>query len=122
MDATLARKLQLKPGQALRVLHAPEGLEKDLSSGGEAGGVAPAPATLVFVTTFAEAEERVGPAVRAAAADELSWVAYPKAGKLGTDLNRDSLAAFMAARGVRPVRQVAIDDTWSALRFRPAAR
>jgi hypothetical protein len=123
MDAALARKLQLKPGQALRVLHAPEGLAMDRpADAGEAGGGPPAPATLVFVTTFAEAEERVGPAVEAATADELSWVAYPKAGKLGADLNRDSLAAFMTARGVRPVRQVAIDDTWSALRFRPAAR
>ena len=123
MDAALAKKLQLKPGQTLRVLHAPEGLAMDLpADGGEADGAAPAPATLVFVTTFAEAKERVGPAVEAAAADELTWVAYPKAGKLGADLNRDSLAAFMTARGVRPVRQVAIDDTWSALRFRPAAR
>ena len=47
MDATLAKKLQLKPGQALRALHAPEGL----SSGGRAGrprparADAPAPAT-----------------------------------------------------------------------------
>ena len=127
MDATLMKKLQLKPGQALRVHHAPEGLEQALATtAGEgaagASAAAPAPATLVFVTTFAEAEQRVGPAVEAAAADELSWVAYPKAGKLGADLNRDSLAAFMIARGTRPVRQVALDDTWSALRFRPAAR
>jgi hypothetical protein len=133
MDATLAKKLQLKPGQRLRALHAPEGFEADApeAGGGDAGPAggsapaaadAPAPATLVFVTTFAEAEERVEPAVEAALADDLAWVAYPKAGQLGTDLNRDSLAAFMTARGVRPVRQVAIDDTWSALRFRPAAR
>jgi hypothetical protein len=127
MDATLAKKLQLKPGQAVRVLHAPEELAPDLPVAGEIGagapdGEEPATATLVFVTTFAAAEERVKPAVAAAAADELSWVAYPKAGKLGTDLNRDSLAAFMTARGVRPVRQVALDDTWSALRFRPAVR
>ena len=130
MDATLAKKLQLKPGQALRALHAPEGFEADVPEAGgrtrvrPAGGAAdaPAPATLVFVTTFAQAEERVAPAVAAALADDLAWVAYPKAGQLGTDLNRDSLAAFMTARGVRPVRQVAIDDVWSALRFRPAAR
>jgi hypothetical protein len=120
MDATLARKLQLKPGQALSAQHAPEGLDLDVAAG--SGDDVPAPATLVFVTTFAEAEERVGPAVEAAAADHLAWVAYPKAGRLGADLNRDSLAAFMTARGVRPVRQVAIDDTWSALRFRPAVR
>jgi hypothetical protein len=118
MDAALAKKLQLKPGQALRALHAPADLDLVVPAGDDA----PPPATLVFVTTFAEAEERAAPAVAAALADELSWVAYPKAGQLGTDLNRDSLAAFMTARGVRPVRQVAVDDTWSALRFRPAAR
>jgi hypothetical protein len=124
MDATLARKLQLKPGQALRVYEAPAGIDLEQPSREDAAGAAgPAgaagAATIVFVGTFAEAEERVAPAVAAALADELAWVAYPKAGKLGTDLNRDSLAALMTARGVRPVRQVAIDDTWSALRFRP---
>jgi hypothetical protein len=40
--------------------------------------------------------------------------------KLGTDLNRDRLAAALAGHGVQPVRQVSIDATWSALRFRPA--
>ncbi|MEV6740775.1 hypothetical protein AB0N14_29045 [Streptomyces sp. NPDC051104] len=45
--------------------------------------------------------------------------AVPKGGKLGTDLNRDTLAAALYEGGVRPVRQIAIDDTWSALRFRP---
>ena len=60
------------------------------------------------------------PAVEAARGDKLAWIAYPKAGKLGTDLNRDILAALLTERGVQPVRQVAIDETWSALRFRPA--
>jgi hypothetical protein len=51
----------------------------------------------------------------------LAWVAYPKAGQLGTDLNRDSLARLMIERGVQPVRQVAINEVWSALRFRPGS-
>jgi len=41
--------------------------------------------------------------------------------QLGTDLNRDSLAKLMIERGAQPVRQVAIDDVWSALRFRPGS-
>ena len=53
MAGTLAKKLQVKPGQVVRVLHAPEGLELDLpEAGGEAGaggagagGSAGAPAT-----------------------------------------------------------------------------
>jgi len=34
-------------------------------------------------------------------------------------LDRASLAALLTARGMRPVRQIALDETWSALRFRP---
>ena len=34
--------------------------------------------------------------------------------------SRDRLAAALAEQGVQPVRQVSIDGTWSALRFRPA--
>jgi phage-related baseplate assembly protein len=52
--------------------------------------------------------------------DGLAWWACPKAGRLGTDLNRDSLAARLSERGVRAVRQIPVDDTRSALRFRPA--
>ena len=59
-------------------------------------------------------------AVAAARADRLAWIGYPKGGQLGTDLNRDRLVAVLADQGVQPVRQVSIDDTWSALRFRPA--
>lgn len=42
------------------------------------------------------------------------------AGKLGTDLSRDLVAELVKALGVQPVRQVALDDVWSALRLRAA--
>jgi hypothetical protein len=45
------------------------------------------------------------------------WVAYPKANR--ADVNRDSLWPILADYGFRPISQVAIDDVWSALRFRP---
>jgi hypothetical protein len=45
------------------------------------------------------------------------WVAYPKGNK--TDINRDSLWPMLTQYGLRPISQVAVDDTWSALRFRP---
>lgn len=44
------------------------------------------------------------------------WVAYPKANR--ADINRDSLWPILADYGFRPISQVAIDDVWSALRFR----
>lgn len=45
------------------------------------------------------------------------WIAYPKGNR--ADLNRDSLWPILAEHGLRPISQVAVDDVWSALRFRP---
>ncbi|NJP31198.1 hypothetical protein [Micromonospora thermarum] len=76
---------------------------------------------MVFVTS---AEDLATPDVEAVLAlarrDALAWVAYPKGGQLGTDLNRDRIAALLGEREVQPVRQISIDGTWSTLRFRPA--
>ena len=77
-------------------------------------------AVIVYATNSADLEQVAAPLLAAARRDALTWVAYPKAGQLGTDLNRDKLAAVVQASGVRPVRQVALDDVWSALRLRPA--
>jgi hypothetical protein len=57
--------------------------------------------------------------VEVAKLDGLAWIAYPKAGKLGTDLNRDILWKHMLEKGIEAVRQVSVDETWSAIRFRP---
>jgi hypothetical protein len=114
---SVAEKLQIKPDQSVAVLHQPGDVELDLTE----AGVDPrsADAMILFVTNRQELDERVAPFVDAAGRDALAWLAYPKAGQLDTDLNRDSLWELLGTRGIRPVRQVAIDDTWSALRFRP---
>lgn len=85
-----------------------------------AAEVARADAVVLFVANRAALDAVGQPVVDAAVEDRLAWVAYPKGGRLGTDLNRDVLAGLMAARGAQPVRQVGIDEVWSALRFRPA--
>lgn len=50
------------------------------------------------------------------AAPEILWVAYPKGNR--ADINRDSVWPILAELGLRPIGQVALDDVWSALRFR----
>lgn len=45
------------------------------------------------------------------------WVAYPKGNR--ADINRDSLWPILSEYGMRPIGQVAVDEVWSALRFRP---
>lgn len=115
---SLMSKLQIKPGQSVVVLGKPDDVPVEIEATGEP---ASADAVLAFVTTSGDllgADTQA--ALAAARRDALAWVAYPKGGKLGTDLNRDTLAAVLSEHGVRPVRQIAIDDTWSALRFRPS--
>jgi hypothetical protein len=52
-------------------------------------------------------------------APAILWFCYPKGGR--SDINRDTLWPMVAVHGLRPITQVAIDETWSALRFRPLA-
>jgi hypothetical protein len=117
----VAKKLQIKEGDSVSVLHAPMGLEIDLpGKNRKPSNAKAADVVIVFATNRAELGERADPFVMAAKRDALAWIAYPKAGQLETDLNRDSLWQLLESRGIRPVRQVAIDDVWSALRFRPS--
>jgi hypothetical protein len=119
--ASVASKLQIKPGQSVCVVGRPQGVTLDLGQEPSLGSdPAGSDAVIVYATNRAELGRLSSPLVAAARRDALTWVAYPKAGQLGTDLNRDKLAALLKADGVRPVRQIAIDDVWSALRLRPA--
>jgi hypothetical protein len=116
----VSAKLQIKPGQTVAALAAPEDVPSVIPEGAQAGAPDVADVIVAFVRTRADLDTLAAPAIDAARGDRLAWIAYPKAGQLGTDLNRDILAKLLAGRGVQPVRQVAIDDVWSALRFRPA--
>ncbi len=117
----LARKLQIKPGTLVSVVAAPADGPDLSADGGLQLTDSPAEAGAVIAFARQRADlAAAGPAIEAAREDRLAWIAYPKAGQLGTDLNRDSLAAAVIdLGGLRPVRQVAINAVWSALRFRP---
>ena len=117
MDVT--EKLQLKPNSGVAVLGAPRGVKLEFADGVKRRrDAAQADAVLAFVVSAADLDDVAAPAIAAAHDDRLAWIAYPKAGQLGTDLNRDILAVAARDRGVQPVRQVSIDPIWSALRFR----
>ena len=108
----LARKLQLE-NDTLRVLGRPEGVAEDLPHAPVADGL------LAFARTGADLDAAKAAIIESANADRLTWVAFPKAGQLDTDLNRDRVAETLIAEGIRPVRNISIDEVWSALRFRP---
>jgi len=77
---------------------------------------------LVYAANRTALEKLLGPAVKALGDEARLWVAYPKAGKLETDLNRDTLWPLLEKKGFEGVRLVALDDTWSAMMFRRAAK
>ena len=114
--SALAAKLNLKPGMKLRVVGKPADVSLPRVTGTAS---AKAEAVIVFVMRLADVDSRAGPAVDAAREDRIAWVAYPKAGKLDTDLNRDILWRHMLGKAIQGVRQVALDEVWSAMRFRP---
>jgi hypothetical protein len=97
------------------VINAPGDVELGIDLTDDEG----ADALIVFVRNSDELRTHEAAAIEHAGKDRLTWIAYPKAGKLGTDLNRDKLWKLLEDKAIQPVRQVAIDDTWSALRFRP---
>lgn len=116
-DSELAKKLNQKSGMTLRVVAAPD--DVDLSPLSTSADEA-AEGVLVFVRTLAEVERLGKAAVDAATEGKVTWMAYPKARQLETDLNRDILWKTMRERGIEANRQVSIDDVWSAMRFKAA--
>ncbi|MGN6532143.1 MAG: hypothetical protein ACTHK0_10355 [Ginsengibacter sp.] len=76
--------------------------------------------TLVFINNRKEFLYFLNNDLKYIEPDSVLWFAYPKGtSKIKTDINRDSLRALGEEFGITTVTAVSIDETWSALRFRP---
>jgi hypothetical protein len=113
--SALDAKLQLRPGQRLALVGS--GPELDLAAA--PADAAEAEAVLVFARDRAALEPQLPVLADVAGRGGLAWLAYPKARQLGTDLNRDVIRELIPAAGLNPVRQISLDDIWSALRLKP---
>jgi hypothetical protein len=78
--------------------------------------------SLALVTTQKEIDALAKAIARKASGDAIVWFAYPKGSskQYACEFNRDSGWTATGAAGFEPVRMVAIDEDWSALRFRRA--
>ena len=111
----LAKKLQLKDAMRGRILGAPEGLDLDVSATPDG----PWDWVLAFVITQADLAAVAPQLMTDLVEDGLVWIAYPKkTSRLAADLDRDRGWGPIDALGLKGVRQIAINDDWSALRFR----
>jgi hypothetical protein len=75
----------------------------------------------VFGTSNEELQSHAKNAVSNVKDDGLLWLCYPKKSSKvykGSDCSRETVMGMLSNEGFEPVRQVAIDDDWSALRFR----
>jgi hypothetical protein len=123
----LFKKLNFKNQATILVLGSPESFTKELDAMSEFATICQHEEQLsqidfviVFVTKrqeIGEAIEKIFPKLRA---DAVLWFCYPKgtSKKYKCDFNRDSGWEKLREYKLEAVRQVAIDDDWSALRFR----
>ncbi len=126
MSSELITKLRLKSGQRAVIMNAPEGYIERLGPLPEGVTLEEKPdGTFDFVQLFvrdrAEVERFAPQAMRAAKPDGLLWICYPKkSSKIKTDITRDVGWETIRQAGFDGVALVSIDDTWSAMRFRPS--
>ncbi len=122
----IAKKLGLKPGLRALIVGAPEGYLKLTAPLPEGVTVSGAVAgTYEFVQFFAVRKTeitKVAPVLlKHAARGALVWIKYPKKSSgVDSDLSREAVWEAMRETGLRPETQIAIDEIWSGLRFRPA--
>lgn len=124
-ESPLARKLLIKSGNRLALLFPPPGYPEQLEplpAGVELTGPDGTPADQVqlFVRDLDSLRREAPAALSAVRPGGIVWIVYPKqTSGIKTDINRDTCWAALQESGWRPVTQVAVDDVWSALRFRP---
>jgi hypothetical protein len=121
VSKSAAQKLYIKPDMTVWVSHAdrrhlieplPEGVTASTTLG-------TADVALVFGDDEASVRKLLTKHAKDLSKPSILWVAYPKGNR--ADINRDTLWPILGEFGMRANMQVAIDDTWSALRFRPLA-
>ncbi len=121
----LFAKLNLGAHRDVVVVNAPESFEPELSAlpdvtiHRDPRRLTEIAFAIVFVKAFSEIEATTSWLPRATG-DAVFWFAYPKqtSKRYCCEFNRDTGWAAVQAAGFESVRQVAIDDDWSALRFR----
>ena len=115
MAKSVPEKLGHAPG--LRVLV--EGVPDALKLGIETVAEGPHDLMLFFVRSAGEVAAVAGRLDKLYRDGAKLWFAYPKkSGSIRADITRDNGWEALAALDFLPVTQVALDDDWSALRFR----
>lgn len=124
-EKSIVEKMQIKPQTRLLFVNPPEGYLQRMGSlpagisllEGESTGSAD------LIQVFVKDRNELIAALEALpgrlAKNGALWISYYKgSSQFKTDINRDSIWPVATSYGLQPVRQIAIDEDWSALRFK----
>jgi hypothetical protein len=123
---TTFQKLNLKEQKQILVLNSPASFETELKSlrgvtiQRDLKDAARIDFSLAFVTKQKEVDTLGKAIAKKAEGDAVVWFAYPKGSSKNykSEINRDSGWKVLGEAGFEPVRMVAIDEDFSAVRFR----
>jgi hypothetical protein len=125
---TVFAKLNLKDQKHILVVNPPGSFETELAALQDVDVVRDLKKakevafSLAFVTTQEQVNTLASAIAQKAEGDAVVWFAYPKGSskKYKSQINRDHGWDVLGHEGFEPVRMVAIDEDWSAVRFRRA--
>jgi hypothetical protein len=126
--ATVFAKLNLKDHKQIVVLDSPSSFESELAAleGVEVirdlKKAKQVTFSLAFVTTPEQVDALAPTLALKVEGDAIVWFAYPKgtSKRYKSQIGRDNGWNVLGHEGFEPVRMVAIDEDWSAKRFRRA--
>jgi len=125
----LLEKLQFNDEKNLLIQGLPSSIEKQFIKLTFSKNVTPLLKTrkidfaLVFAVNHNQLVGILKDVIPALQDDATFWIAYPKlTSKIASDLCRDKNWDFVADYGFEAVRMIALDNVWSAGRFRKADR
>jgi len=126
--SALFKKLNLKDQAEIVVVNVPASFEPELSQLDSVrvvrnpSKVKNVEFAIAFAITQAELDRASKELSAKAKGDAILWIAYPKgtSKRYKCEFNRDSGWTVLGEAGFEGVRMVAIDEDWSALRFRRA--
>lgn len=121
----IRNKMNLKQ-QQLAVVQLPTELERQFSEEGSWTKYTEVPeqtqdAILLFAKDKASLDGLIAALMPRVTDKTLIWFAYPKktSKRYKSDVTRDKGWEILEQYGYRPIRQISLDEDWTALQFRP---